>query len=231
VELESMRDQRAVCPHWFAAMQSIALGQHWTREDYESLFEEAVAREPEYIDYYTRKATYLLPRWHGEEGEWQAFARGLISRFPNGMGDELYARIASTHARMDYKTLDESGLDWPLVKGGFELMCVKYPNRFGSSTASPASRSGPTIARRASSCSTKSGISSTCAFGIRGTVLKRPGDGPKAGINRPVMPRRRSPRPIRECWSRPVGRLSEPALPPVVDTHACSGRNRPRLIP
>jgi len=57
------------CPEWYSAMQAVALGQSWARNEYDRLFEEAVAREPTYYDYYFNKAYYLTPRCFARRGE------------------------------------------------------------------------------------------------------------------------------------------------------------------
>src|SRR5439155_25916433 len=63
-----------VYPEYFSCMQKVALGQSWSKNDYERLFAEATSIEPDYYSFYYNKAVYLLPRWHGRKGEWEAFA-------------------------------------------------------------------------------------------------------------------------------------------------------------
>ena len=50
-----MRAGRNV-PSGFAIMQVVALGQGWSRPEYEALFEEAIRYEPEYLVYYDRRS-------------------------------------------------------------------------------------------------------------------------------------------------------------------------------
>jgi hypothetical protein len=52
----------------------LGLSQDWPRERFDKVFDEAVAYEPLYRANYYQKAQYLLPKWHGEEGEWEKFA-------------------------------------------------------------------------------------------------------------------------------------------------------------
>jgi hypothetical protein len=127
-ELEQIEGRRSECPHWYAAMQTIALGQQWNRRDYERLFEEAVAREPAYYSFYDRKAFYLLPRWFGRPGEWHTFAKSLSQRLPDGLGDEFYARIIISCGRLEHKKFKDSGLNWQPIRDAFEVTRVKYPD-------------------------------------------------------------------------------------------------------
>ena len=46
-------------PEYFSLMQTVALGEHWPREKYEQLFAEATRAEPEYYNYYYKKAVFL----------------------------------------------------------------------------------------------------------------------------------------------------------------------------
>jgi hypothetical protein len=59
--LAAARESKPRCPHWYAAMQRIALGEQWDRQDYERLFDEAVAFEPIYYAYYQFKAYTFSP--------------------------------------------------------------------------------------------------------------------------------------------------------------------------
>jgi hypothetical protein len=115
------------CPHWFAAMETVALGQGWDREEEAQLFKEAGAFEPQYYDYYFRRVTYLLPRWHGEQGEWEKFAEEMVKENPGGEGKTIYARIAWSATEYYNNLFKDTGIQWPLMKQGFEEMMKHYP--------------------------------------------------------------------------------------------------------
>jgi hypothetical protein len=67
-------------------MQILAKGQSWERSRYEKNFEAAIAFEPTYHYFYSEKAQYLLPRWSGEEGEWERFAEETSKRLGGKLG-------------------------------------------------------------------------------------------------------------------------------------------------
>ena len=118
-------------PEYFSLMQTVALGEHWPREKYEQLFAEATRAEPEYYNYYYKKAQYLLPRWYGRKGEWEAFAEQVRQQYgAGGAGDALYARIAL--AVRDYcgcnDLFRDSTISWDIVASGCEYLIRQYPD-------------------------------------------------------------------------------------------------------
>ena len=115
-----LNDAPAICPHHAATLQTVALGQGWDRKEYDALFERAVKANPSYLPYYYRKAVWLLPRWHGEPGELERWARAEAGRGRAGAGRAIYARI---HLGQIYSIGDEfrwnprsGGFDWPLTR-------------------------------------------------------------------------------------------------------------------
>jgi WD40 repeat protein len=116
------------CPEWYCAMQAIALGQGWKRDEYDRLFEEAVAREPSYYDYYFNKAYYLAPRWFGRSGEWERFAEDAASRYDKKEGLTLYARIAWSKDFLFGNIFRESAIEWPKMRDGFLDIMKQWPD-------------------------------------------------------------------------------------------------------
>ena len=152
MELAALTARRTECPHWFVVMQTIALGQGWSREEYEALFDEAIRSEPEYLTFYERKIYYLQPKWHGEEGDELKFVNSLPERLPGGVGAEIYARLAWSGMAAANQRLRNSGgryfpdmgLKWEPMKAGFERICARYPesNRMRNAYAIFAGKAG-----------------------------------------------------------------------------------------
>jgi hypothetical protein len=115
------------CPMWWRVHMTVALGQGWSWDDFEKLFQEAKAFEPEFWSYDIAKATYLLPRWHGQPGDWE-YGLSLEINRPKGLGSETYAHVVN--AMRDYyeNVFRESKAFWPLTRDGFELMRQRYPD-------------------------------------------------------------------------------------------------------
>ncbi len=115
-------------PFWYRAMQTVALGQCWKRERYEKLFNEAVACEPLFGDYYYSKAYYLLPRWHGKKGEWEDFATAVSKRIGGKEGSAIYGYICkmmSRHYPHD-GFFGVADVNWKKIKKGMKDMEELY---------------------------------------------------------------------------------------------------------
>jgi hypothetical protein len=118
------------CPATADALLRVALADHdRSRERYDSLFNAAVAGEPSYEAYYERKAYYLLPRWHGREGEWQHWADQVADRIGGQEGDAMYARIVWLLAEYhDTDMFKDGGVSWERTSRGYQYLTRTYPN-------------------------------------------------------------------------------------------------------
>jgi hypothetical protein len=115
------------CPMWWRVYMKVALGQSWSWDDCERLFQQAKTVEPQFWGYDVAKATYLLPRWHGRPGDWEYTLSLEIDR-PNGLGLETYARVVQAMSGYYENVFRESQASWPQVRAGFELMRQRYPD-------------------------------------------------------------------------------------------------------
>jgi len=115
-------------PEWYLGMMTVALGQSWERDEYEKLFAEAIKSEPLYFGLYSAKAYFLLPRWHGAEGEWEDFATDAADRIGGAKGDAMYYFIVSGQVPMfDSKVFFKNPkISWPRMKRGFTSIEKEY---------------------------------------------------------------------------------------------------------
>lgn len=102
--LSESRQLKEKCPEWYLASLTIARSQGWERDEMEHLFAEGTALEPNYYYLHQAKAAYLLPRWYGEEGEWERFAEEASNRVGGEQGDALFFAIYSN--MMSYHSMD-----------------------------------------------------------------------------------------------------------------------------
>ncbi|MFN2542630.1 MAG: hypothetical protein ABR514_10765 [Chthoniobacterales bacterium] len=124
--LDQSREFEPQCPMWWDVYMILARGQSWDWDDFEKLFQEAKRFEPQFFAFDNQKATYLLPRWHGNPGDWE-YAASLEVNRPGGLGAETYARVVSNISGYYYNVFRESKASWPLTREGFELMRQRYP--------------------------------------------------------------------------------------------------------
>jgi len=112
---------------WWTVSLRVALGQGWLKGDYDALMKEAKDYSPVFWGYDTARAYSLLPRWHGEPGDWEDYAL-QASRAENGLGAEIYARIVMNLAGYHRNVFEETKASWPKTREGLEAMRKKYPD-------------------------------------------------------------------------------------------------------
>lgn len=119
--LDQAKKMTDKCPHWYEVMLTIGMGQSWEMDEYNKVFEEAIAFEPAYHYFYGDKAEYLLPRWHGEPGDWERFADEMSKRLGGKLGSIIYYQIAMdvVDCYKDREFVTETKVSWPRIKQGF----------------------------------------------------------------------------------------------------------------
>jgi len=109
-------------------MQKVARGQGWGVPQATVLLEKAIAFDPAYYSFYGMHATYLLPKWYGEEGDTAKFAGQAADRIGGKDGDILYFQIALRIVC----PCDEPELlhmSWPRIQKG----AVEADDQYGAS--------------------------------------------------------------------------------------------------
>ena len=118
-EVLTLAHGEQVCPKWYAVMQQIALVQNWDKENYEKLFTDAVRREPTWFEYYKNKAFFLLPQWHGDEGDVEAYMNGLVARPGKPDSAMVYFILNEYVGGNSLKEKLPPPTNYPLLKQGF----------------------------------------------------------------------------------------------------------------
>ena len=67
-------------PQWFVNMESVALAQGWSADDFLKLVRTGSDRFPTYLPIYQSGMTYFAPRWYGDNARMDAFARMAAER-------------------------------------------------------------------------------------------------------------------------------------------------------
>jgi hypothetical protein len=112
---------RTSCPMWYSLMLQIALSENWDREAYEELWEHAVQFEPTWYEYYRQKAIYLLPKWHGEPGDLDAYANSYATR-PGDDNARIYFLIIQCASATDQSERQKPLAHYDVFKQGFSEM-------------------------------------------------------------------------------------------------------------
>jgi hypothetical protein len=109
------------CPEWYMIMLYVGLGQEWSLDQYDAVFNEAVAFEPDYFSYYDAKARYLLPAWYGKEGDWERYADEISRKTGGKKGPVIYWYICMQVK--DYydesRYFQDTKVSWEKMKEGY----------------------------------------------------------------------------------------------------------------
>ncbi len=116
-------------PEVYRALIVVAMGLNWPKAEMEAVFKKGVEIEPNYMQLYQAKAYYLLPRWHGEPGEWEAFAQEVADARGGEEGDILYMNIGRSEAWSEgAEFFRNTRISYARMKRGFESSLRRYPN-------------------------------------------------------------------------------------------------------
>ncbi|HXB59051.1 MAG TPA: DUF4034 domain-containing protein [Candidatus Acidoferrales bacterium] len=117
------------CPVYWSMRMTVALGLNYNKDQFDEIFKQATNATPNYQAYYFHRAVYLLPRWNGSPGEWEADLAKEADQVGGDQGDELYARVVwCMHQCVGFKNIfKENNLDWPRVDRGFDIIEKQYP--------------------------------------------------------------------------------------------------------
>ena len=124
--LDQAKSLSPSCPMWWHVRQKVALGQSWPLAEYNALFKEAKAFEPEFFRYDFSRAKYLLPRWLGEPGDWEKAALDQIP-LQGPTGSEIYARVVCEMESYHQNVFQESAASWRKARKGFDDLRAHYP--------------------------------------------------------------------------------------------------------
>jgi hypothetical protein len=118
------------CPVYWSVQMRDALGLQTARPAFDAMFNEATNYDSHYKMYYYRRAMYLLPRWYGNDGEWESDLATSADRIGGEEGDELYAQVVwCVHETASSKNIfEENQLSWPRVSRGFDDIEKRFPD-------------------------------------------------------------------------------------------------------
>ena len=116
------------CPEWYTLMINTSRDQSWDPSGRKALLEQAIAFEPLYYYNYKDFAFSLQPRWGGEVGEAEEFARQIADRIGGKQGQFIYFQIAielSCTGCAEDKT-QFSRLSWKTIQQGYAALEEMY---------------------------------------------------------------------------------------------------------
>lgn len=118
------------CPVFWSTSILVARAANKPHHETLKLAEASLALDPLNAPSYIQTCIYLLPRWHGNPGEWQAWLNKNIPE-KGEASDMLYARVACSMAkypdREDQSPFSPEGLSWARTQKGMRLLCSAFP--------------------------------------------------------------------------------------------------------
>ena len=126
------------CPQYWVVLMRAALGKQVNKTQFKYIFDQAINLEPDFAALYFRRAIYLLPRWYGDEGEWEKDLAQSADRIGGENGDMLYAQVVwKMHNYMNSKNIfKEANLSWARVGKGFDAIEKYFPNSLAAKNES-----------------------------------------------------------------------------------------------
>lgn len=125
--LEQARTIKEHDPKLPEVLLTIGMGLRASKEQFDTIVSTAHRNSPNYWHHHVSRAYTLLPRWYGKPGEWQAYAASVADR-PDGLGDELYARIVLGISNYGENIFNDPLISWERVGRGIRIIRQKYPD-------------------------------------------------------------------------------------------------------
>lgn len=126
--LEEAQQLQAKCPQLYCVALSVGLGLNWPPDTIDKIFAAGKEIEPYYHRLYSQKAVYLLPQWHGKDGEWETFLEQASESLEPEEGSILFFEVAAE--TLKFCNQMPSGQRrlrlWPKMKEGFFNIEKKY---------------------------------------------------------------------------------------------------------
>jgi len=91
--LTELRGRPQRDPRMYYLLLQIAKDESFEKDKYAEIFDASVKEFPTYRSSYFAKVLDLQPRWGGEDGEWEGFAKETADKVGGEEGDKLYAQM------------------------------------------------------------------------------------------------------------------------------------------
>jgi hypothetical protein len=113
-----------------ATLLSIGKGLGWDAKQMAAIAQEGISRNPEDINLYFDMVSTLVPKWGGDPKTLDKYIRQVAEQTKPIYGMGMYSRMYAQAAEYDFghALFQNSYVDWPTMKQGYEDMRVRYPS-------------------------------------------------------------------------------------------------------
>jgi hypothetical protein len=124
--LNQASDLQAKCPEWYDVMMQIGRAEGWELEDLNTLFQRAIAFEPQYHYFYQQQAYTLMPGIRGKEGDAEKFAEESANKIGGKPGGILYWLIAQSVLCNAELSKQPQHFVWSRALVGYQALIEQY---------------------------------------------------------------------------------------------------------
>jgi len=128
--LDASKQIASVDPEWYRAMIVLARQEKTDPEAVAALFKEALERHQHYGRLYLGMAESMQPKWGGSWKLMDSFARYAVT---NTADKSLYARIYVDSEGCGCELVQDSNVDWKLLKASFTELVKGHPTQWNIS--------------------------------------------------------------------------------------------------
>ncbi len=114
---------------WHATLINVARNLGWPRDVVLRIAADGIKRNPDDFRVYRNTVEYLLPRWYGDAYQLDTFIRVAERSTTERHGSEIYARLYSALAQVEYqhRLYKDSRVEWSKMKRGLEDWTSHFP--------------------------------------------------------------------------------------------------------
>lgn len=128
--LEAAGPEAQRLPTWYEAAIEMTMDLERPGAEATALLKEGLARFPGYAPLYSSYVRQFSPQWGGTYQQAGRFINEQAAARSGPDGDVLYAQLywmLDIHGGHDANFIEESHLDWPRARKGFETLLLKSP--------------------------------------------------------------------------------------------------------
>jgi hypothetical protein len=128
--LNDAKERKPACPVFWSTTMGVGLGLQISKSQFNNIFNQAITAFPDYTYYYHSRAVFLLPRWNGDEGEWEKDLAQSADRIGGEKGDFVYAQVVWDihHYGESIDVFEHNGISWDRVDRGFAAILKQFPD-------------------------------------------------------------------------------------------------------
>ena len=128
--LKDTADRASANPLWYQLSLSVGRDQSLGVDDLRAIFDQGIARFPQYLPLYGEMLRISMPRWGGSYEKVNQLITDASAKSSIDSGQELYARLYWMYSSLEDDDIDiftDASANWQTMKQGFKALINRYP--------------------------------------------------------------------------------------------------------